>query len=143
MRRSYLLFGLALLLGLCSAVVRERPPEQRLQDAAEVLQTRIDEASKELNEEAHTALQLAISSDNTRLWRTVPPSGPDDIRIHHGGQLLLWTGHAPISGSTLDTSSAAHLDLRDGTYIRFLAIRDGYRADVMRRVWFNPPFENK
>jgi signal transduction histidine kinase len=143
MRRSHLLFGLALLLGLCSAMVRERPPEQRLQDAAEVLQARIDEASKELNEEAHAALELAISADSDRLWRTISPSGPDDIRIHRGGQLLLWTGRAPISGTALDTSSAAHLDLPDGTYLRVLAIRDGYRADILRRVWFDPPFENQ
>jgi len=143
MRRSNLLFGIALLLGLCSAMVRERSPEQRLQAAAGMLQAHIDKVSTELQDEAHSALKLAVSTDNTRLWHAVPPSGPDDIRIHHGGQLLLWTGHAPITGAALDTSSAAHLDLPDGIYLRVLAIQDGYRADVLRRVWFNPPFENK
>jgi hypothetical protein len=143
MRRPYLLPGLALLLGLCSALVRERSPEERLQDAARVLQARIDKACTELNDEAKASLQYALSTDSSRLWRKLPPSGPNDIRVHHGRQLLLWTGHAPVTETLLDTSSAAHLDLPDGTYLRVRAILDGYRADVLRRVWFDPPFENR
>ncbi len=138
MRRPLLFLLLALILGLCAALIQERPPQERLTDAAAELQARLDVAGKVLATQANDALQKdSVPMDEGHAL------GEGGLRLYKDSVVTAWTDHAPVTDAALDSARAAHLNLPDGTYLHAFAVKDDRSVHAVQRVWFNPPFQNQ
>lgn len=138
MRRPLLFLLLALLLGLCAALIQERPPQERLSEAAAELQARLDVAATELAAQAKAALQKdTVPMDEGHAL------GEGGLRLYNDSVVTAWTDHAPIADAALDSARAAHLNLPDGTYLHAFAVKGDRSVHAVQRVWFKPPFQNQ
>ena len=133
--RFFLLFALG--LGLCSRLVHDPPPQERLVAAATSLQQRVDRACLQLN----TSVAATLRADTLAMYGGHGP-GESGMRLFHGPQVVAWTDHAPIGDAELDSARGAHLVLPDGIYLHVYAIRGNRSVHALRRIWFKPPFEN-
>ena len=138
MRRPLLFLLIAAALGVCSALIHERSPQERLTTAAAELQARIDRAHVELTAKAQAALVA-----NTLPMDEGHGRGEGGLRLYTDHLVTAWTDHAPIADATLDTARAAHLSLLDGAYLHAYVSSGDHSVHAVQRVWFNPPFENQ
>ncbi|HEY0976203.1 MAG TPA: HAMP domain-containing sensor histidine kinase [Flavobacteriales bacterium] len=142
LRRPFLL-ALAMLAGAGAALLRGPDENSRLTQAAQELQERVRSAQAQL--ELHT-LQLASRASQAsgeELWN-IPPADPTEaMLVLREGRAVLWSGQAPTHGPDLDTVHAAHLRLADGLYLHAIVSTAGTHVHGVRRVWYEPPFENR
>ncbi len=138
MRRPLILLVLAVALGLASAVLRDRPPGERLAAAAASLQVQVGRASRALAVRAHHALQR----DSLDMGAAHVP-GEGGLRLYRNDSVVAWTDHAPVSDAALDTARAAHINLPDGIYLHAMATGGTRSVHAVQRLWFRPPFENQ
>ncbi|MGB3869387.1 MAG: ATP-binding protein [Flavobacteriales bacterium] len=138
MRRPLLFLLIAAALGVCSALIHERSPQERLTTAAAELQRRIDQASLRLLARA----QHALDTDTVPMDEGHAP-GEGGLRLYTDSIVTAWTDHAPITDAALDTARAAHLTLPDGTYLHAFVSQGHRSVHAVQRLWFKPPFENQ
>ncbi|MBS1582921.1 MAG: sensor histidine kinase [Bacteroidetes bacterium] len=142
MRRPLRLLAFAALLAVASALVTERPADERLEQAARTAQDEVARATAALQRTARQWLEQAQHVDRAVLWDQVKADGPL-VRVLHQGMLVLWTDRLPISDTALAATTAAHLVLADGIYLHAHATAGDLDVHALRRVWRQPPFENR
>lgn len=144
MRRATLL-SITALLALAAATWLPAPdPEERLQRAVEEAGERLAVAAQEGESIARSALELADDQGIRAFWGGHGPSLPDRtvLRLYHHDTLAYWSASVPDE-ERLDTTLAAHVVLSDGIYLHSTSTSGPYRAQVIRRIWRLPPFENR
>ncbi|MCO5276240.1 MAG: HAMP domain-containing histidine kinase [Flavobacteriales bacterium] len=138
MRRAVLFLLLALVLGLGASMLHERAPDRRLAGAAASLQAQVDRAAAKLAAGAAETLRR-----DSLFMGAAHGHGEEGQRLYRNHEVVAWTDHAPVPDATLDTSRAAHMLLPDGIYLHAVARVEGRSVHGVRRMWFQPPFENQ
>ena len=104
MRRLLPLLIPALALALAAALIGERPAQERLSEAAALLQQRVDRAADQLAASAAAALEAdSLHMDAGHAL------GEGGMRLYRAGSVAAWTDHAPITDAVLDTLRAGHI----------------------------------
>lgn len=138
MRKPAILLLSALVLAAFAWVARDSAPQARLEKAASALQDRVNTAGEDLMAQTRHAAEadsLDMDAEHVR--------GEGGLRLYRNGEVVAWTDHAPIADAALDTARAGHLVLKDGIYLHAFAQQGGAQVHGVRRVWFQPPFENQ
>lgn len=138
MRRPAILLISALLLAALAMVLRDSAPQARLEHAASALQARVNAAGGELMAQTRHAARvdsLEMDAEHVR--------GEGGLRMYRDHEVVAWTDHAPVADDVLDTVRAFHLVLKDGIYLHAHALHGHTNVHGVRRVWFQPPFENQ
>ncbi len=150
MRRTVLPLIAGSMLVLLPWWVSGPAEDSLLEHGAARLQQRVDAAAAELTGHVDQVGAM-IAADGVgpvamahgeRLVQLAEQQGPELYILHHG-QLVWWTGRAPVERSTLLGNTAGHLRLPDGIHLHQVQRHGDVEVHGLRLVWRAPPIENR